>query len=337
MVESDRVSEELSEKSFKCCVKKPAKVAVCIHCGNVFHRSCLERKNYTVIDETRIICCTVHGNGESKIADLKEGTTKKETLEWLQNENYLLRKLLKEKDEKCMLLIENKQHLEDKLKYLSEVSKNQSTFYYKNLEDKKRDQQNSDNEVLPKQITDLNKINNNDEKSSSSSTQDMKTIELKVNEVEAVITQTLQTNEEDNDNDGFILVEKRKRNKNQRRSNKKLIGNAEAENDEEFTGEKPKVWLYLYRVKQHVTAAHIQTYIRKKLGNIAADAEEIIVKELNSENKRLKCFMVGADIEHKEKFYNASFWPRGVGFKRFNFKRYHEYNKRTENMNSDFL
>lgn len=31
------------------------------------------------------------------------------------------------------------------------------------------------------------------------------------------------------------------------------------------------------------------------------------------------------------------FWPRGVGFKRFNFKRYHEYNKRTENMNSDFL
>lgn len=105
---------------------------------------------------------------------------------------------------------------------------------------------------------------------------------------------------------------------------KKHIGESD-ENVENFKGIKPKVWLYLYRVSKGVTEDDVRIFIKKK--NEIPDDQEIIVKKLPSENTHLNAFMVAADFKYKENFYNPKFWPKGVGYKRFDFKRYNEKNK----------
>lgn len=333
MADSERASEVLPEKSFKCCVKKTTKAVVCIQCGNIFHRSCMERKNYKIIDESRIICCTLNDNGNSKVPDLKEDTTSKDYAERITIENNLLKRLIKEQEEKFMILLENKRLLEDKVRYLTEANKKSTQYQYKNTVDNKK---NLKSEMSTSRQTDLNEAANKDEnKSRFSSSTRQGLPEQKPEEAEGDV-QKAQINSDESTSDGFILVERKKNKNKHQESNKKVIGNVEAGNDEGFTGVKPKAWMYLYRVKQHVTDTHIQTYIKKKI-NKTDDDEEIIVKKLSSENKRHKCFMVGADFDHKDNFYNPSFWPRGVGFKRFDFRRYHDYNRKMENQQEDFL
>lgn len=105
---------------------------------------------------------------------------------------------------------------------------------------------------------------------------------------------------------------------------KRHIGESD-EHVENFKGIKPKVWLYLYRVSKDVTEDDVKIFIKKK--NEIPDDQEIIVKKLTLENTHLNSFMVAADFKYKENFYNPKFWPKGVGYKRFDFKRYNGKNK----------
>ncbi|KAG5880158.1 hypothetical protein JTB14_036916 [Gonioctena quinquepunctata] len=108
---------------------------------------------------------------------------------------------------------------------------------------------------------------------------------------------------------------------------KKLIGNAEE--DEEFLGHKPKAWLYIYRVKPQITTAKITNYIKEKL-SMEETGDEVIVKELTSYNTSNKCFMIGAPFDHKNDLYQQNFWPSGVGYRQFDFRRYSQYRSEQE-------
>lgn len=117
-----------------------------------------------------------------------------------------------------------------------------------------------------------------------------------------------------------------------KKSFKRNIGQSEA-NNEKFTGVKPKVWLYLYRITPDVVEEDIRQYLKIKTDN---KNEEFIVKDLKeSGSSRFKTFMVAGDFKYKEAFYEPSFWPKGVFFRRFDFNKHFEKHKTRHIINNE--
>lgn len=52
---------------------------------------------------------------------------------------------------------------------------------------------------------------------------------------------------------------------------------------------------------------------------------EIEVKELDGDPRLNKRFLVSAPFSKKDIMYDPSFWPEGVGVKRFEFTRHKEF------------
>lgn len=110
---------------------------------------------------------------------------------------------------------------------------------------------------------------------------------------------------------------------------KRNIGTAESElkdsEKSEFEGRQnvhnqKKIWLFISRAKSHVTKEIVCNYVAKKC-NTNMDA--ISVKPLDTWHKveNNNCFLVGVDPNLKSIVYEPNFWPRGVAFDRFNFRR----------------
>lgn len=118
--------------------------------------------------------------------------------------------------------------------------------------------------------------------------------------------------------DNDVWHEQRRKTRNYR---KKTLGQNEEE-DVEFEGIKPRVWMYIYRVQNNVTEKAIENYLNRKLKT--KSNEKLIVKDLQTKGNN-KCFMVAADIKYKDEFYSPDFWPKGVGYKRFDFKLHNKY------------
>lgn len=81
-----------------------------------------------------------------------------------------------------------------------------------------------------------------------------------------------------------------------------------------------KIWLFLSRIKDHVSEDIVKKYIQEKLKN---DLLEPSVRKLKTfyMRKDNNCFLVGVDFSLKEAIYEHSFWPKGVTFERFDFRR----------------
>lgn len=98
----------------------------------------------------------------------------------------------------------------------------------------------------------------------------------------------------------------------------KNIGQAKDSEEDNSIGIQRKAWMYINRVNQHVTEDVILAYLNKK--NLADPQYE--VEELKSNNNKVsKSFRVGARIELLNELYKPTFWPQGVGFRRYNFQR----------------
>lgn len=108
-----------------------------------------------------------------------------------------------------------------------------------------------------------------------------------------------------------------------RKQQMKIYG--ENETDDDF-GVQRKVWLYLYRVKRQVTPEIIKNYVKNQ---IKFQTAEIEIKELPTQEHQNKCFMFGIDFKFKEEIYNPSTWPKSVAYKRFDFRIFNQYQRRT--------
>lgn len=170
-----------------------------------------------------------------------------------------------------------------------------------------------------------------------------KDTENNVNTKTSVNTAEEKKPEDNVENDGFIYQGRRKSRRNSRNLDntvanrpqnrttvKRQIGKAKIDGNQDFRGVEPKVWMYLYRVIPKVSENNIQEYMKTKLG----EKENISVRELKNGNNPRQCFMVAANFEHKDKLYDPEFWPAGVGFRRFDFKKVWEY-KEQENINQN--
>ena len=67
---------------------------------------------------------------------------------------------------------------------------------------------------------------------------------------------------------------------------------------------------------------------------MSTNKDEFSVRELPTQESQNKVFMVSAPTDAKNEVYSPSFWPKGVGYRRFDFNRYrsHKYTQ-----NEDFL
>ena len=118
-----------------------------------------------------------------------------------------------------------------------------------------------------------------------------------------------------NNEDNFRTVSYRKKT---RSVTTKYFGESE---NSDFATER-KAWLCLYRIKRHVTTDKIRKFITDqpifKVANIT-------VKELPTNEHHNKRFMFGIDWHLKDEIYKPSTWPKGMAFKRFDFKKFHNY------------
>ncbi|KAG5894677.1 hypothetical protein JTB14_014326 [Gonioctena quinquepunctata] len=245
--------EKKKNKAFECCKTKTVSVSVCVKCGKAFHRSCLERKEYQTIDETRIICCYERNTDQDNIKGylVLDGTDENSNAESkvqdinLNREFELLNKIILEKEEKFAILMENKKLLEYKAK--TTVSKERTSTTKKDQQNIKANRDSSEN----KQI-------NNDESQE---------------------IPDYPSHNENMNTDDFEKVQTRKQKRNQRPPPNKTIGQGEETNTHGFKGAVPKAWMYVYRVLPEVETNHIKSYLKEKLG----EDEEYVVKELPSQ------------------------------------------------------
>lgn len=122
-------------------------------------------------------------------------------------------------------------------------------------------------------------------------------------------TQALKSSEVESLRDGEWKVQRRRR-----KAYKKTLGE-NAEENVDFVGVKPRIWMYINRVESHVNEEGIIRYLKKKTD----ENEEFVVRDLKA-GRRYKSFLVAADFKFKDEFYSPTFWPRGVGYKRCNFR-----------------
>ncbi|KAJ8932889.1 hypothetical protein NQ314_014370 [Rhamnusium bicolor] len=93
-----------------------------------------------------------------------------------------------------------------------------------------------------------------------------------------------------------------------------------------FSNVKKKVWVYVYRCKRVCEASDVKEFILQKP---SFNDLQINVHELTTDDKNNKCFVVSAPYHMKDEMYKPEFWPKSVGFKRFDLfdGKYKQYNQ----------
>jgi hypothetical protein len=81
-----------------------------------------------------------------------------------------------------------------------------------------------------------------------------------------------------------------------------------------------KIWLFIAGAKSHVTENMVKQHISSKL---KSDSSECNVKELQTfyQKSDNKCFLIGVQPAYKEAVYDKNFWPRGIRYSRFDFRK----------------
>lgn len=354
---ADRPDTQLQARC-KYCEKKVIKKIKCVNCGAAFHKSCSARK----------ICCDKQELSKETQDDFpsedsdEESTNEVLLIESLKSENKILIDFNTELKDMNKLLKEKILILEDKIKSLTInrfeehivqekneaknneirnlIKKEVDAFFSANRnETTKNNQKTSDNESKdqqqkPTQNTPLpinkNKKGHPNKQINSSANKNQNLINLE--EKQQFIMQDIINLESPTPQPQLVISSPTKNEKWQQqktRHQKRGIGQAQEINSK-FKGIKPKVWMYLYRVEPDVTEQDIIDYLKQKTNS--AD-ENFIVEDLKA-NGKYKEYKVAADFSFKNCFYNPSFWPAGVRFKRFDFA-YHKQRMNT-NKNNNF-
>lgn len=97
--------------------------------------------------------------------------------------------------------------------------------------------------------------------------------------------------------------------------------------------QKKKLWLFISRAKGNVTEEIVKKYIHVKT---KADPIDISVKLLKTfyQKEDNNCFLIGVDPTFQEMVYQQNFWPQGVAFQRFNFKKGQHFLDNPRQMNT---
>lgn len=340
---SDRDGEDFANnceytgsKMFKCC-SKATKTCICKNCLSIFHDSCVKRnKNVKIVSEMIVECCTTAKNDEIK----PNPEDQNEEVNQLRLEVKYLKILVEEMKDKNNVLSINNSLLLDRLKDLTknDVNMPEKNRYPRSVinndSSSKQELQIPTNPVIARNYANVTKgistqttepdvsnvkVRNDSQhrnyqhKQKQTSKTQYETTEPK-NETKKISQET---------SDEFKVVMNRRNNR--RIISAKNLGTAKLEDKEKTTGFSAierKVWIYIYRINKHVSEQIIRDYIKKQQDFSTCNIE---VKQLDGDPSFSKRFLVTAPINKKEVLYDPSFWPEGVGIKRFDFSKHKEF------------
>lgn len=139
------------------------------------------------------------------------------------------------------------------------------------------------------------------------------------NKLKNIINLECDITHENLDSDKFQVVTSKRR----KFQPKFETGTAEITNSTEDSFQsninEKKLWIFISRVKDTVSEEAVQNYIKDKT---QCKDNEISIKCLKSKTKYSKnCFLVGIKPGLSEVVYNSNFWPAGVAYSRFNFRK----------------
>lgn len=303
------------------CKKSVANsVAKCVTCDACYHTACALRiAGLTAIGKDNLVNCC--GNRPTKTTQSQgDNLTTVNTCE-----ESIWRKLLETKDEviaelrekqtllyKTITLLEHK-HTAVVKDSLSAGRKEQKTDADKNHNsDKNVNKQVNTNVMIPNIETSNKTLREN-------SVLELDYLQRK--KMQSIINLGA-TSEADGVQDPFIPVAERRR----RSFPRKRFGTGAVTIEEKtsgFAGGDRKAWIYIYRVKSHVTEEMVRAHIERKPG--FSDLE-VGVKEVIHEGRKFdyKSFSISVPFEKKDEVYQPEFWPSNIGIKRFNFRLYNK-------------
>lgn len=85
-----------------------------------------------------------------------------------------------------------------------------------------------------------------------------------------------------------------------------------------------KLWLFLSRIKETVREEEVKKYVANK-ASITEDQFDAKTLKTKSTRSDYKCFMIGVPMDLIDQVYDSGFWPSGIAFSRFDFKRGHHF------------
>lgn len=326
---------ETEEKGFKmkCCITKSVSVYVCVQCFSFFHKSCIKRNSkLKLLGENKVICCP-KDTSENSNKESVDRMVLEHQLEKAETQNFYLSQMLDEVKDKNNILKINNQLLMDKITTLEEklaeirdqninisyAEKTKTSTISEDNSTQKKSKQNQRNVGKNGLMSEKNGGPAYDKSSFDRYASDKyeRLIIPQNNQNKQIVNEVGQSTHEisTNQEDGFIEVNYKKQ------KFKKRIGTgviSEEQNKNGFAAAERKVWLHLYRIKRTTEATMIEEYIK---GKPEFQSVGIMVKEMPTDAPRLKSFVVTAPLRLKDHLYDVSFWPEGVGVKRFSFER----------------
>ena len=332
MAENESDFSEKAKKVCKYCKKNVANGLVCKRCGAPYHNSC----------GSRIKTCCEQLLQEVPIVDSPNQIITEEV--YLREENLLLRGIIKDKDtiitdkESIISLLNNKiLYLQEQLKTITEektvnINKNKQQSKSKNITDKID---------LVEPVTTKQKLNVITSKTQTNA-------EMIQSRQENIMKELINLNDANYDCPSKSVASSPQQKeepfktvipKKKRYREPKICGEGQISKDDEingFVGREPpqkKIWLFVTKVKDHVTKETVQKYIQNKIKS--ENMSNIYVGEIDTFRKVQdnKCFKVGLSYEHLEIAYTSAFWPKGVEVYRFNFKKEEKYLNRLKSAN----
>lgn len=329
MAGDEKLSSSESNNLCKYCKKNISNtVAKCQKCSLVFHTSCALRiSGLTAVGKDNlVICCSTNKKSTlSTQTDFCEISSVYKSLLSAKEE------IIAELREKQIILYKNIELLEEKSrnneKYLQNINavhlSQQNVSSQKNVN-------TTDKEEIP--IIRKNARDNQQKtyssivNSSKNNKQNTECKRLEGGQQEEPNVIIHLEGKEESEKDGYDDEDfSRNRGEGRRKFYRKRLGNGAVTEEQQkhgFTGADRKAWLYINRVKSHVTADMVKEYILKKP---QFETEVVEVKELSlNARNQLKSFLVKAPLERKDELYQPAFWPVNVGIKRFSFNLYNK-------------
>lgn len=302
-------TEDISKKCANCGRSAKADIK-CTKCNIIYHASCAVRvKGIEVMGFNALLCPNCVDTDKD--------------VEIIKTRCDMLNSLVLEIQDKNQLLTENKYLLQEKVVYLEEKLKNIETEV-KTLRKNKAIQKSS---VNPNQSTGLPQhvpalINNHQNPESApeqiqlttSHNQQRKADNNRRYQSKPPVFTKSEVNKAINSAMFNSNIHQKTNVVNSKRHNTGSAVNTESNG---FISAPRKMWLYIGKVAPNVSCEQITNWIKNR-GDLSESDFEIQPLESKGNSK---AFRLGIDPQHFEMMNKCEFWPTGIAFRRFNFRK----------------
>lgn len=321
--QTDNRGKENCNKNCICrvCNKKVVNGLTCVQCGDLIHYRCAQahEDKYTNGENWKCVVCSKSNAfditlGESELTD---DSVNNAEINYLKRENNLLRKLLKEMEDKNNLLQEKINYLTDgkPAAEVIDLTNNERAKSNENLpeidksaNDKTAPQASNSLDVVSSMKPVVQTVTDNATAATKKEMEPCNKRNMATSNVNK--TGNAVYNKNDENRDGFKLVSYNRRNK------KKVPSVIGTNNDETLIKAAPKkAWFFISRLRQDTTTEDLQKYLSHKF-----NGENLICTKINTTDTS-SSFRVGANYNLKEQIEDPKFWPSGVQVRKYIFQR----------------